>query len=412
MPLPGLPASLLPLLQSCGEADRLALVGGAVRDLLLHREHNDPWRGVPDLDLVVEPASAPTALPAAHGLARRLQRQLGPAGVTYCQEHGAYGTVELELQLPEGPLLLDVATARCERYPVPGENPQVSAGRLEDDLARRDFTINAMALLLDGDTERLLDPHGGRSDLRTRQLRFLHGGSVADDPTRVVRGARYAARLGFELAEESRAQVRRTLTAWPWPWRGGDPPAAAPPALGTRLRMELELLLERENWRQALAHLQHWGGLTLLDPALQSDRHWRRRLRWGERLGLPKLPVLISAAAEPLALAERLQLPGRQQRLLADGLALEARLAAAPPPRTAASWTALLEGASRADSVALLLAGDRGPRRPLLRWWLRWRHLGPECTAAELMAAGVPRGPMLGERLRQGRAARLERERP
>ncbi|MFN5194549.1 MAG: hypothetical protein ACK5E6_09010, partial [Cyanobacteriota bacterium] len=83
-----------------------------------------------------------------------------------------------------------------------------------------------------------------------------------------------------------------------------------------------------------------------------------------------------------------------------------------PPPPPAARGRPVLEAPSGPDTVALLLAGDRGPRRPLLRWWLRWRHLGPECTAAELMAAGVPRGPMLGERLRQGRAARLERERP
>ena len=166
--IPGVPAELPGLLQAAAGAQPLALVGGAVRDLLLHRVHNDPWRGLVDLDLVVEGSAA--------ALVARLP------GVVAAQEHGAYGTVELELQLAGQSVLLDVATARCETYPQLGENPVVAFGSLADDLARRDFTINAMALLPQG----LLDPHGGQRDLQQRQLRFLHAGSVADDPTHLV----------------------------------------------------------------------------------------------------------------------------------------------------------------------------------------------------------------------------------
>ena len=222
--LPGIPAALPALLLQAAGGARLALVGGAVRDLLLHRVHNDPWRGLPDLDLVVEGAAA--------DLVRRLQA-LPQATVVAAQEHGAYGTVELELRLDEQPVLLDVATARCEAYPQLGENPVVRFGTLDDDLARRDFTINAMALVLNAAEPALLDPHGGQSDLQRRQLRFLHPGSVADDPTRLVRGARYAARLGFDLAPQARQQALQTLQAWPWCWRPGDAPALAPAALGT-----------------------------------------------------------------------------------------------------------------------------------------------------------------------------------
>jgi poly(A) polymerase len=424
--LPGLPPSLLPLLRVAAGEDGLALVGGAVRDLLLHRVHNDPWLGVPDLDLVVEPAACrgDEATAPALRLARRLCRAVGPGGVLYLQEHGAYGTVELELQLPEGSLLLDLASARREIYPQPGENPVVSFGSLSDDLARRDFTINAMALQLGGDGDgALVDPHAGLTDLAARRLRFLHGASVRDDPTRVVRGARYAARLGFELADDSRAQIAATLADWPWAWRHGDLPAQAPPALATRLRMELELLLEREAWSRALAALQRWGGMVLLDPALQSDRHWHRRLGWAARLGLPLLPALLAVAADPLAVAERLQLPHRQHRLLARFLALRQRLIALPPEAdgggpapgrwTAARWCELLEEPGSApEAVALALAAGVGPRRPLLRWWLRWRHLSPGVTASELMAsAGLRPGPELGRRLRERRRERLERER-
>ena len=176
MEIPGLPPRLLGALVAQAEGRRLAVVGGAVRDLLLHRVHDDPWRGLPDLDLVVE-GSAPQ-------LAERLQRWAGPERVAFCRPHPAYGTVELEL---DG-VLLDLASARRETYPALGENPQVRFASLEDDLARRDFTINAMALeLASGDggvvALRVLDPHQGQADLERRLLRFLHGSSVAEDPT-------------------------------------------------------------------------------------------------------------------------------------------------------------------------------------------------------------------------------------
>ncbi|MBD2422220.1 CCA tRNA nucleotidyltransferase [Cyanobium sp. FACHB-13342] len=403
MEIPGIPAPVLTALGAV-RTGRVALVGGAVRDLLLHRVHNDPWLGVPDLDLVAEgPASA---------LVEALVAQLGPEVVQRCQEHGAYGTVELELNLAGELVLLDVARARRETYPVPAENPQVSFGGLADDLARRDFSINAMALELA--SGHLLDPHGGQRDLEQRQLRFLHDGSVRDDPTRLVRGARYAARLGLELEPGSVDQARSALAVWPWGWRPGDPPGQAPAALGTRLRMELELLLEREPWLAALTVLQGWGALALLDPVLQADGAWPRRLRWAQRLGLPLLVALVAGARDPLALAERLQLPHRQHRLLVHWLELRRRIGEQPQVcnLTVEQWCALLEAPGcGVEAVALALACDTGPRRPLLRWWLRWRHLKSEQAAADLLASGMGQGPELGQRLRDLRAERLRRER-
>ena len=416
MDLPGVPPELLQTLAAAADGAPIALVGGAVRDLLLHRIHQDPWRGLPDLDLVVEGAPGDpeaAAVRLAHTLEARADGRL-----LAWQEHGAYGTVELELALGAGgPTRLDVATARREHYPQAGANPVVRFGSLEDDLARRDFSINAMALRLSaaglGTPSGLLDPHGGQADLRERRLRFLHPASLRDDPTRLLRAARYAARLGFQLAPESAEQVNRTLAAWPWAWRLGDPPGQAPAALGTRLRMELELLLEREPWPRALAVLQAWGGLALLDPALQADRRWRRRLLWAERLGVPRMVALVAAAHDPIALAERLQLPHRQHQLLAGLEELRRRLALAGDGDSPAAWTARLEGHGLpAEAVALALAAGVGPRRPLLRWWLRWRHLAAGTTARELMAGGLPAGPALGEHLRWLRAQRLGSERP
>jgi poly(A) polymerase len=140
-----------------------------------------------------------------------------------------------------------------------------------------------------------------------------------------------------------------------------------------------------------------------------------RRLRWAQRLGLPLLTALLAAAADPLALGERLQLPHRQHKLLAQWLELRRRWQRLDSGAFgAAAWTQWLEtpGLS-SDAVALELAsGGLLPRRPLLRWLLRWRHVKPSRSAAELIAVeGLRQGPALGERLRELRAERLAAER-
>ncbi len=407
MEIPDVPAELMTALAAAAAGRRLALVGGAVRDLLLHHHHRDPWRGLPDLDLVFEGR--------ARDLVERLPGLLPPG--THCsfREHGSFGTVEVEVGMPQAETwLLDVASARQETYPIPAENPCVSPGSLDDDLARRDFSVNAIALLLDPrvDGAQLLDPHHGQCDLAVRRLRFLHTNSLLDDPTRLLRAARYAARLDFELDPASRDQVAAVLQRWPWAWKPGDLPQQAPPALGTRLRMELELLLEREPWAVALQCLQQWGGLALLDPGLQRSRHWWLALKRANRWQLPLLPVLIACADDPVGLAGRLQLPHRQQRWLKALVQL--RHQAAQPlldqrlARTPAEWTEWIERQPDPEHVVPLALACGDPlRRPLLRWWLRWRHVQPGMTARELLASGLRPGPAVGARLRESRAERL-----
>ena len=405
--LPGIPESVLVALQEQARLQgglRLALVGGAVRDALLHHVHCDAWRNLPDLDLVVEGST--------EALAQGLRQRLGAERVPELRVHGSFGTVEMVL---DG-VLLDLAQSRQEHYPAPGENPVVEPGLLINDLARRDFTVNAMALVLGaGDAEpELLDLYGGQNDLAARQLNFLHEGSVQDDPTRVVRGARYAARLGFELAPQALEQVQTTVRAWPWFWRPGDALDGVPPALGTRLRMELELLFAREPWQQALNDLKVWGALPLLAQSLQNDRLLVRRLRRAERLGVPLLCALVAASDAPLALAQRLQLPQQQQRWINQRMDFQAWLAEQVLPRpwqgwSAARWTQALEARPwSAEVVALEVALMVPCWRPLLRWWGRWRHVKPSQTARDLIATGLQPGPQLGEALRRSRLQRLE----
>ena len=397
MELPGVPIAVLDDLKAAAldaGMPRLALVGGVVRDWLLHRRHGRPWAGVPDLDWVVEGEAA--------RLASALQCRCGSQRVTAVQEHGAFATVALKLDgIP-----LDLAMARQETYPAPAANPVVRAGTLQADLARRDFTINALALdLVSGE---LIDLHHGQKDLESGQLRLLHGTSVQDDPTRVIRAPRYAARLGFQLAEESREQIRSTVAQWPWAWSQGDAALSAPPALATRLRMELERLLEREPWPQALDLLEQWEALPLLDVQLQLDPRRTERLRWARRLGLPLMPALLLGAVDPVAVAQRLQIPGKQQQWLLQCGEIRHWLVDTPPSLQASpsSWSKALEQQGwQPEAVALAVTLRPQQWKQLLRWWGRWRGIQAPQTAHDLIAAGWQPGPAIGEELRRQRSA-------
>ena len=403
MDLPGVPSALLEDLRYAASetgATRLALVGGVVRDGLLHRLHESPWRDTPDLDLVVEGD--------ASALAEALKKRCGPSRLTHCVQHGSFGTVALTCDS----LAVDLATARSESYSAPGQNPVVTPGSLRADLVRRDFTINAMALdLVSGE---LLDFFGGQRHLAQHQLVFLHGNSVADDPTRVIRAARYGARLSFDLANDALEQIRTTIERWPWGWQLGDSPDQAPPALATRLRMELARLLEHEPWQQALDLLERWGALGLIDPSLQLDRGRSRRLRWAHRLGLPLMPALLSGAADSVQTARRLQISGVQQQWLEQLPSLRIWLREEAPPAQAppSQWTNALEtGGWHPEVVGLLICEAPEQWRPLLRWWGRWRHQSSPVPAKDLIRSGWQPGPALGAELQRLRLAELDQGR-
>jgi len=167
------------------------LVGGAVRDVLL-------GRATSDLDIaVVGPAGS---------LARAIASESGGRVVA----QSPFGTWRIE---DAGGRTLDLAETRTESYEAPAALPKVTSGTLEQDLGRRDYTINAMAVPLGELFGELIDPYGGEADLESRVLRTLHRESFVDDPTRILRGLELAARLEFEMTTDVAGQARRALEA-------------------------------------------------------------------------------------------------------------------------------------------------------------------------------------------------------
>jgi tRNA nucleotidyltransferase (CCA-adding enzyme) len=341
--LPGMAA-----LRAAAEGAGIYLVGGAVRDLL--------HAGAPDLDVAVEGDPAPVA------------GRLG--GET--RIHERFGTASVVL----GGHRIDLARTRTESYPRPGSLPVVSWAGIGEDLARRDFSVNAMAIPLGGEPE-LIDPHAGAADLGAGLIRVLHDRSFADDPTRALRAARYAGRLDLTLEESTHALL-----------------AASDLATVSEERVEAELhrLAAESQAVRALALLVEWG-LAEADLELGARAH-------AFATGPPYAGWVDAAAVLLAASAVRVGAYAAESELAA------ARELASTPDGPASSLAARARGRSGTELVIA---------RALGAGWVdeyvsKWRNVRLAIRGADLLEAGVEQGPAVGRGLAAALRAKLDGE--
>ena len=245
----------------------LYLVGGAVRDLLLAK--NDKPLLLQDIDMVVDGFDLKAEDKAGVKLAKALQKIYPQSRLDV---HGAFQTAALLWHKdPEfGSLWVDIATARTEFYPYPAANPEVEASSIRQDLYRRDFTINALALKLTPPrVGEMLDFFGGVYDLRSQQMRVLHANSFIEDPTRIYRAVRFAVRLGFEIEPQTEQYIRYALESGVYDRSQAE--NGKTPALQTRLKAELKYLLQASYWKSGLELLASLGALKCLHPQLELE---------------------------------------------------------------------------------------------------------------------------------------------
>jgi tRNA nucleotidyltransferase (CCA-adding enzyme) len=277
----------------------LYLVGGAVRDLLRHSDSHAPLT-LPDLDLVVG-GETDTPKDAGIQLATDLQALYPQAKLT---SHPAFQTAALIWPRTIDPawsgISVDIATARIETYPYPGAHPSVTAGSIYEDLRRRDFTVNAMALKLTGARAgEISDFFGGLADLANQSLRVLHDRSFQDDPTRIFRGMRFLTRLGFNWAAETEEQWRSVISSGIF--QAILESERRVPSLEDRLKAELKYLNDSPHWLvgiQGLNHLQAW---QCIHPDLQISETTWLSLNLLEKL-LVSQPPQINLSPWPLRL--------------------------------------------------------------------------------------------------------------
>ena len=384
-----LPAELVDFLRQAGEAAQkqgqgLYLVGGIVRDLLLGRTNLD-------VDLVVE------------GDAIALARELADSKQGEITVHHRFGTAKVSWDSWS----VDIATARAETYAKPGALPTVKSGSIDNDLFRRDFTINAMAVELNkGSYGKLLDLYGGRDDLEHKLVRVLHEKSFIDDATRLWRGLRYEQRLGFRLEPDTLKLVKRDI-----------------PMLdtisGDRIRHELELVLREEFPERALRRADELGVLARLHSSLQGDSWLAEKFAGVRKLTAPTSPsvalylILLAyrlSGEEAEQLILYLRLPRLVARALRDTLAVKAKMESLAVPGLAPSRIhALLHGYASTSLTANLLAVDAPTAAEHIALFLDVLcHVSPALSGEDLKRLGVPLGPGIKEMLDRLRTARLD----
>ena len=365
------------------------LVGGAVRDML---------RGDPsvDLDLAVE-GDAPQAAAA-------LAERLGGSAVA----HDRFGTATVR----SDPMVVDLAATRREAYSRPGALPTVEPAPLSEDLARRDFTVNAMAIGLSGeDLGRLHDPGGGQDDLDAGLIRILHPGSFLDDPTRLLRALRYESRLGFALERETERLARAAAAA-----------GALSTVSGVRVRVELMDLLGEHEAPRSVARLAELGLDRALHPGLAADAELVAAAKlWALKAGAS--PALTALAALCAGRPELSASAREELERWVEGLGLiaadrDAVVRAAGRGRALAKELRshlrpselheLLEGEPH-EALALALAFG-APADAVLRYTGGLCSARLEISGDDLLAAGVPESPAVGVALRETLRRKLDGE--
>lgn len=395
---------------------QLYLVGGAVRDLLLAQ-----GQPTAEFDLVVDGVNDPPPEGAGVKLARSLQGDYPEAQL---QVHGKFQTAALQWSQGSslGVFSVDIATARTEFYPYPAANPEVEASSIRQDLYRRDFTINALAVrLTQPKVGELLDFFGGLVDLQHQQIRVLHPNSFVEDPTRIFRAVRFAVRLGFEIEPATQDYIHHAIGSGIYYRIQGENNKA--PALQSRLKNELKYILRTPFWQTALELLATLGALQCLHPSLALSKPCRQQLRrvdrWRQQFDPQatsispwemRLETLI-ACLEPdqrAEVAQYLHLPTDSIQRLQQLEQIQAELVQS---LEAVALPSQITGQlSHQDLPTLFLVAAHSPRirSAIWRYLTHWAQVKPLLNGRDLQRLGYPPGQAYKQILESLLAATLD----
>ena len=371
--------------QAANLGQKVYLVGGAVRDLLL---------GYPnfDLDLVVE------------GDAVKLAQQVAETSQANLLAHHRFSTAKLRYEN----FTLDLATARKETYARPGALPVVTPGTLMDDLIRRDFSINAMAIsLAPNDYGELIDPHQCRNDLEQRLIRILHPGSFTDDATRILRGVRYEQRFGFEFEAQTAQLLKRDISM-------------LDTISGDRIRHELELIFREKRPELAVNRLGDLGALHRINPSLKGDAWIAEKFDKARRLKKPsQLPslyfclLIYSLRQRDIEqFLARLNIPAKLSRAMRDTLRLKTSLPLLDKSSLKPSeiYYLLREYEPLAIQANAIASDSSMARRHLQLFFTKLRYVKTALDGEELKRLGISAGPEMGKVLQMLHKAKLDGE--
>ena len=366
--------------------DGVYIVGGIVRDLILDRAPGDI-----DLSVVGDAKAFSQELAARTGAASPVESQF----LTFkIRTSGIFSDVSS----------IDVVTARAESYADSAALPDVSVSSIDDDLKRRDFTVNAMAISLAGsDWGTLVDPNNGFGDVMRKRIKVLHDSSFVDDPTRIFRAVRYAVRLGFKLDSRMNELISKSI-------------ANIDRLSGTRVRNEFELVLSEPNRVEMLRMSEEIGLLAAISPGLRIGTKALQVLSEQSESDSVELPDLLAITTfglnedEANQVVQRFDAPPASGESITGNAQLAKHVAVLDQPNLAPSEVAeILREIPLASINAYILAGPPLPRRDkLVEYVEKIRFIKPEITGDDLLEIGIPQGPIIGQLIDVVRRAKLD----
>ena len=378
---------------------KVAFVGGYLRDLLISKFHKKSFSKPVDIDLVIEGSSI--------SLAKFIKKNIVNVDLCLIKEFNLYNTVEININ----DYKIDIASARKEIYSAPGLNPTVNKSTIEEDLKRRDFTINSIAFEVS--TRKIYDLYGGISDIKSKRLNLLHSNSISDDPSRLIRCAKYASRLDFNISNNSLKQSQETVRKWPWKSSETHQKMIYPPALGIRIRMELAEICKHDNLTNVISIIHKWEIISILNENIKVDKRFLRGLNWIKKLKGNHMLYLLKDSEDLEKACQRFLVNNSEIKIIEDYINIKKILNTNQKNFnhfSPSSWTEFIEDRNLNDETVKLLICDGGPYwRNLFKWLFIYKFIKSKKDGETLKKEGWDPGKEMGKEIKRLRYLEIDK---
>ncbi len=378
---------------------KVAIVGGYIRDLLITKIHKKTFFNPIDIDIVTEGSSV--------DLAKFIKKNISNVELCLIKEFEIYDTVELYIN----DLKIDIASARKENYEAPGLNPIVKLANIEEDLKRRDFSINAIAF--EFSKKKIYDLFDGIKHIQEKELYLLHENSIQDDPSRLIRCARYASRLGFKISNKSLQQSQRIVQWWPWNIINDDTKSRFPPGISIRIRMELSEIYKYDNLAKIVSLLNHWKIISILDKNINVNNKFLRGLKWIKKLKGNYILYLIKNSENLELTCQRFFINSKEKKILNDYLNITKQLVNEKEKFlyfTPSNWTEFIETKNLDEETVKLLICNGGLFwKSFFKWLFIYKFIKSKKSGEFLKLEGWEAGKEMGNEIKRLRYIEIDK---
>jgi len=380
---------------------KVAIVGGYIRDLLINKIHKEKFLKPIDIDIITESS--------AIDLAKFIKKNISNVDFCLIKEFDIYNTVELNINN----LKIDIATSRKEHYEAPGLNPIIKNANIKEDLKRRDFSINAIAFEIS--KKEIYDIFEGIKHIRKKELHLLHENSIQDDPSRIIRCARYASRLGFKISNKSLLQSQRVVAIWPWAYIKDDNKVRFPPGISIRIRMELSEIYKYDNLAKIVSLLNDWALISILNKNICVNNKFLRGLKWIKKLKGNYLLYLLKNSDNLEIAYQRFFINSKEKIFLEDYLKITHQLENEKEKflyLTPSNWTEFIETENLDDeTVKLLICNGSLFWKPFFKWLFIYKFIKSKKSGELLKREGWQSGKEMGKEIKRLRYIEIDQYR-